>query len=118
LFIRLLSNWALKGVLNNEETGMFIKVKPDIDDEDFDSRINWNRFIIDESVEVPLFLNKYKHDILHCGKTINFFKKFNDLVSENKDSKLFFFVVFIINNYFSFFLECVFTKFNLLFRCC
>ncbi|CAI6367853.1 unnamed protein product [Macrosiphum euphorbiae] len=78
-YFRLLSNWALKGVLNNEETGMFIKVKPDIDDEDFDSRINWNRFIIDESVEVPLFLNKYKHDILHCGKTINFFKKFNDL---------------------------------------
>lgn len=84
MFIRLLSNWALKGVLNNEETGMFIKVKPDIDDEDFDSRINWNRFIIDESVEVPLFLNKYKHDILHCGKIINFFKKFNDLVSEKK----------------------------------
>lgn len=85
LFLRLLSNWALKGMLiNKEEIGMFIKVKPDIDDEDVDSRINWNRFIIDERVEVPLFLNKYKHDILHCGKTINFFKKFNDLVSEKK----------------------------------
>lgn len=82
--IRFLSNWALRGVLNNEEAGMFIQVKPDIDDEDIDSRISWNRFIIDESVEVPLFLNKYKNDILHCGKTINFFKKFNDLVSKNK----------------------------------
>lgn len=97
LFLRLLSNWALKGMLiNNEETGMFIKVKPDIDDEDVDSRINWNRFIIDERVEVPLFLNKYKHDILHCGKTINFFKKFNDLVSEKKRIK----IVFICSVYY------------------
>lgn len=78
-YFKFLSNWALRGVLNNEEAGMFIQVKPDIDDEDIDSRISWNRFIIDESVEVPLFLNKYKNDILHCGKTINFFKKFNDL---------------------------------------
>lgn len=63
---------------------MFIKIKPDIDNEEIDSRTNWNCFIIDESVEVPLFLNKFKNDILHCGKTIDFFKKFNDLVSKNK----------------------------------
>ena len=55
---------------------MFIQVKPDIEDEDISGRSNWNRFIIDESIEVPIFLNKYKNDILHCGKTINFFKKF------------------------------------------
>jgi hypothetical protein len=82
--IRFLSNWALKGVLNNEETGMFIQVKPDIEDEDTSSRRNWDRFTIDESIEVPIFLNKYKSDILNCGKTINFFKKFNDLVSKKK----------------------------------
>lgn len=69
-------------MLNNEETGMFIQVKPDIEDEDIDSRRNWNGFIIKESVEVPIFLNKYKYDILNCGKTINFFSKFNDLVSK------------------------------------
>lgn len=87
-FISLLSNWVLKGVLNNEETGMFIQVKPDIEDEDSSSRRNWDRFIINENIEVPIFLNKYKNDILNCGKTINFFKKFNDLVSTEKKSKL------------------------------
>ncbi|KAE9541644.1 hypothetical protein AGLY_003635 [Aphis glycines] len=80
LFLKiLLSNWVLKGVLNNEETGMFIQVKPDIENEDTSSRRNWDRFIINENIEVPIFLNKYKNDILNCGKTINFFKKFNDL---------------------------------------
>jgi len=88
IFIRLLSNWVLKGVLNNEETGMFIQVKPDIEDEDSSSRRNWDRFIINENIEVPIFLNKYKNDILNCGKTINFFKKFNDLVSTKNKSKL------------------------------
>lgn len=88
IFIRLLSNWVLKGVLNNEETGMFIQVKPDIEDEDTSSRRNWDRFIINENIEVPIFLNKYKNDILNCGKTINFFKKFNDLVSTENKSKL------------------------------
>ncbi|XP_027851276.2 gamma-tubulin complex component 6-like isoform X2 [Aphis gossypii] len=78
-YFKLLSNWVLKGVLNNEETGMFIQVKPDIEDEDTSSRRNWDRFIINENIEVPIFLNKYKNDILNCGKTINFFKKFNDL---------------------------------------
>uniref|UniRef100_A0A2H8TK13 Gamma-tubulin complex component n=1 Tax=Melanaphis sacchari TaxID=742174 RepID=A0A2H8TK13_9HEMI len=78
-YFKTLSNWALRGVLNNEETGMFIQVKPDIEDEDTSSRRHWDRFIIDESIEVPIFLNKYKKDILNCGKTINFFKKFNDL---------------------------------------
>ncbi|XP_060839023.1 gamma-tubulin complex component 6-like isoform X1 [Rhopalosiphum padi] len=78
-YFKFLSNWALKGVLNNEVTGMFIQVKPDIEDEDTSSRRNWDRFTIDESIEVPIFLNKYKSDILNCGKTINFFKNFNDL---------------------------------------
>jgi len=88
VFIRLLSNWVLKGVLNNEENGMFIQVKPDIEDEDTSSRRNWDRFIINENIEVPIFLNKYKNDILNCGKTINFFKKFNDLVSTENKLKL------------------------------
>lgn len=75
-------------MLNNEETGMFIQVKPDIEDEDTSSRRNWDRFIINENIEVPIFLNKYKNDILNCGKTINFFKKFNDLVSTENKLKL------------------------------
>jgi len=76
-----LSNWALKGDLHDKETGMFVQLKPDFEDEDVCRRRNWNRFFIDESIEVPIFLNKYKKDILDCGKTINFFKKFNDLVN-------------------------------------
>lgn len=82
-FFRILSNWALRGVLNSADPGMFIQLKPDIEDEDMSdcSRNNWNCFIIDENIESPIFLNKYKEDILCCGKTINFFKKFNDLVS-------------------------------------
>lgn len=80
-FFRILSNWALKGVLNDRETGLFIQSKPDIEDEDINSRMNWNSFIINKSVDIPIFLDKYKDDILQCGKTINFFNKFNDLVS-------------------------------------
>lgn len=76
-----MSNWALKGVLNEEENSMFVKLKPDFENEDICSRKNWNRFIIDESIEIPTFFNKYKKDILNCGKTINLFSKFNDLVS-------------------------------------
>lgn len=66
---------------------MFVKLKPDIEDEDICSRRNWNCFIIDESIEVPKFFDKYKKDILNCGKTINFFNKFNDLVSIYKIKK-------------------------------
>ncbi|XP_025414024.1 gamma-tubulin complex component 6-like isoform X2 [Sipha flava] len=78
-YLRILSNWALKGVLNNDESCIFIKLKPDIVDEDNNCRQNWDRFIIDESIEVPMFLDKYKKNILQCGKTINFFNKFNDV---------------------------------------
>lgn len=63
---------------------MFIKLRSDIHDED-SSRQNWDCYIIDESVKVPIFLVKYKKDILNCGKTINFFKKYNDLVSDYKN---------------------------------
>lgn len=59
---------------------MFIQSKPNLEDEDIDSRMNWNGFIIDESIEIPIFLVEYKNDILLCGKTINFYKQFNDLV--------------------------------------
>lgn len=83
-----MSNWALKGVLDDKETGMFIKLKPDIENEDIYSQRNWDRFIIDESIEVPVFLDKYKHFILNCGRTINFFNKFNDLVSIIKKKKI------------------------------
>lgn len=78
---RILSKWALKGILNDNETSLFIQSKSDFEDKDLNCRNNWNSFIINEKVKVPVFLDKYKNDILHCGKTINFFKKFNDLVS-------------------------------------
>lgn len=76
-----MSNWALKGILSDKETYMFVQLKPDIEDEDINSRRHWDQFIINEHIEVPVFLQKYKRDILNCGKTINFFNKFNDLVS-------------------------------------
>lgn len=80
-YFRILSNWALKGVLHDKEIGMFVQLKPDLEDEDVCRRRNWNLFFIDENIGVPIFLNKYKKDILNCGKTINFFNKFNNLVS-------------------------------------
>lgn len=76
-----MSNWALKGVLSDKEICMFVQLKPDIDDEDITGQRHWDHFIINEYIEVPVFLQKYKRDILNCGKTINFFNKFNDLVS-------------------------------------
>lgn len=60
---------------------MFVQLKPDIEDEDISNRKHWDNFIINESIEVPVFLQKYQKDILNCGRTINFFNKFNDLVS-------------------------------------
>lgn len=77
----MLSNWVLKGVINENEAAMFIKLKPDIEDEDGSSQKYWDRFIIAENIEVPIFLDKYKKDILYCGKTMNFFSMFNNLVS-------------------------------------
>lgn len=77
-----MSNWALKGILNDKETYLFIQSNFDFEDENFNyGRNNWNSFTINGKVKVPIFLDKYKDDILNCGKTINFFKKFNDLVS-------------------------------------
>lgn len=77
---RILSNWALKGNLIDKQTDVFIKLRSDILDQD-SSRKNWDCYIIDESIEVPIFLKNYKKDILNCGKTINFYNKYNDLVS-------------------------------------
>lgn len=107
-----MSNWALKGVLEENKIGMFIQSKFDIKDEDLNSRGNWNRFIVDESIEVPIFLEKYKNNILQCGKTINFYNQFNNLVRINKYKvfKLNYLICLIIC-----FVECVFTRFNLLF---
>lgn len=93
LCYRILSNWALRGDFNDMDTGMFIQLKPKIEDEEINIRRDWNRFIIDDSIEIPVFFEKYKIDILQCGKTINFFNRFNDLVRnrvvENKNSILY-----------------------------
>lgn len=78
-YFRILSNWALKGILIDKETDVFIKLRSDIIKED-SSRKNWDCYTIDETIEVPKFLDIYKRDILNCGKTINFFNKYNDLV--------------------------------------
>lgn len=104
---RILSNWALKGVLDDKELNMFVILKPDFED-DICSRKNWNRFTIDESIEIPIFFDKYKKDIFNCGKTINFFNKFNDLVSICNIHYYMHKLIFIFNCYLFLFLRMCF----------
>ncbi|XP_050527317.1 uncharacterized protein LOC126897623 isoform X2 [Daktulosphaira vitifoliae] len=78
LYFRILSDWTLKGELNDHSC-MFIKMylKNNEEESCFDN--NYDDYYIDEDVAVPDFFKQFKNDILCCGRSVYLLNKLKDI---------------------------------------